>query len=831
VLNSCGVFRTLGHRISPSRRDRTALSRVLRLPLVVVLTSAALVAQVNVLTQHNDNARTGQNTSETILSPSNVNTNQFGKLFQYTVDGMVVAQPLYMSNVAMPGKGTHNVVFVVTQHDGIYAFDADSNSGSNAYPLWYVSLINQPGFSSVPINVQGCGAVTNYTEVGIMGTPVIDPGTGTMYVVAKTSENGVYHIRLHALDVTSGNDTIGPVEITATVNGSLGQITLDPLKHFQRPGLLLQNGVLYIGFGSNGCDRTHGWLLAYDAASLQQLGIFNSTPNALSGGSVWMGGSGPIGDGGNVFLMTANGKYDANTGGPDYSDSFLKFGGPSVTVTDYFTPYNQATLASKDLDLGSGGPTLLPDQTGSYPHVMVGAGKEGTIYLVNRDSLGHYRSTDNNQIIQSIPLALGETIGNPLYWNNLVYFAARNDAIKAYSLNGTLSTTPVYQSGVFSVVGNPSISANGSTNGLLWLLRNSTTSGGNTMLSAFAAVGLNETFDTDQNSTRDNPGAVAHFAVPTIANGKVYVGTTTQLVVYGLLPQLGISGGNNQTGAAGTTLPVSISVVATDSYTGAPVPNVPVTFADNGAQGNFSSTTVITDSTGTAKTSYTLPATPMTVTITASSSNTTSATFTETAVVGAPATLALFSGANQSATVATTLPAPIVMKVKDAKGNAVSGVSVTFSDNSTGSFNPVTAITDSSGKASTSYTLPTKAAVVKVTASSGTLTPVTISEKGVAGDPTTMNILGGNNQTAPRGTTLSKALGVSVKDQYGNAVPNTTVNFSDNGAGGTLSNPAPVTNGSGQVSVTYTLPNAPGTVQITATVTGVTPLHFNETAR
>ena len=342
----------------------------------LILSLAALAsAQVRVTTFHNDNSRTGQNTSETILTPANVHVTTFGKLFSQAVDGFVYAQPLYVPNVSIPSKGTHNVVYVATEHDSVYAFDADNNTGSNASPLWKTSFINpSQGITTVSSNDVGCSDLI--PEIGVTGTPVIDTASGTLYVVAKTKERGKFVQRLHALDIATGAEKFGgPVVIRAKVKGSgdgsvNGFITFDPLRHSQRPGLLLQSGAVYIGWASH-CDigPYHGWIMSYDTQTLAQKAVWNSTPDAGLGG-FWASGAGLAADARfNLFVASGNGTFDVDGGGRDFGDSIIKLPLPTTNrfkVSDYFTPYDQDSLENGDVDLGSGGVLLLPDQTG--PH-------------------------------------------------------------------------------------------------------------------------------------------------------------------------------------------------------------------------------------------------------------------------------------------------------------------------------------------------------------------------------------------------------------------------------------------------------------------------------
>ncbi len=789
-------------------------------------------AQANVLTNKMDNARTGQNINETLLTTANVNTNQFGKLFAFNVDGYVQAQPLYMSALVI-NSIPHNVVFVATQHDSVYAIDADTG-----VQLWQTSFLNPAvGVTTVPAQAEGCNNVTALAELGITSTPVIDSTSGTIYVTAKTQEivsgKYTYVYRLHALDITTGLEKFGgPVVIT----GQIGTLNFIPLNQIQRPGLLLVNGTLYIGSGSNGCDlKARGWLFAYNPSTLQQVAQMTTQPDNSYGSSLWQAGIAPAADSaGNVFLSTANGLY--NYSAQDYGDSVLKLtlSGSTFTVDDYFTPFDQANMAATDTDMGSGGVTLLPTQTGSStPNLLVTSGKAGNIYLLNRDNLGLYNPTNNNQITQYLPAALGgEFFGAPVYWNNMVYFLAHGDYLKGFSLSvnsgvSALSTTPVVQtSGKLTNIGLPVVSSNGTSNGIVWLVRSVQ---GVSLLSAYDASRLFLLYDSGMVSGgRDSLGTIPHHATPIVVNGKVYAGTQTQLVAYGLFPAVNPSAGNNQTGNAGTTLPTPITIVATNPYTGKAVPGVTVTFSDGGKGGVFGNPTGVTDSNGQASTSYKLPNLPQTVSITVSSPGYASAAFTEHDVVGPVASMSFVSGSKQIGTVGTTLPLPLIVRAKDAVGNLVTGASVSLTDGAGGTFSPNPAITDSTGQATTTYTLPTVAQSLTVTASVGSVT-VKASEQATAGAATAFSLVQGNNQSAHVNTKLAKALIVSVTDKYGNGISGLTVNFTDNGAGGTFSTTTPITNNHGQASVTYITPGQTGTVTINATYSTFAPVIFTET--
>ncbi len=500
------------------------------------------------------------------MTPANVNANTFGKPFIHNVDGSIVGQPLYVPNVQLPDGTIHNVVYVATQHDSVYAFDADNNLGPNATQLWKV---NYPKSIPDDANHYGCGGV-NYTEVGIMGTPVIDPSTNTLYVVSKTMDSGgLYYFRLHALDIASGTEKFGgPVTINATVPAGQGAITFTPAIQLQRPALLLLNGAVYIGFGSNGCDAYsyHGWLLAYSASTLQQLGVFLTTPQGIKG-SLWGSGGGPAADAdGFIYFSTANGTYDFSMGGTDFGDSILKLSTVQngFTVQDYFTPYNQASLDASDLDLGSGGVVVLPDDPDAQAHELVGGGKQGTLYLMDRGNLGGFNAV-TDLVLQEFPGVTPSIKTVPAYWNGNVYLAGQKDYIKTFSLiGGVMSSQAIQQTSVFFNDRGPSISvsANGSSDGILWAMLH-----GTPVLYAFDATNLsNELYDTTQAlMLRDRILSTSRFVVPTVVNGKVYVGGLTQLYVFGLLPSLSVSSGNNQSGTVGTILPTPLTMQATDA--------------------------------------------------------------------------------------------------------------------------------------------------------------------------------------------------------------------------------------------------------------------------
>jgi hypothetical protein len=538
-----------------------------------------LLPSVNVLTYHNDNSSTGQNLNETVLTPSNVNAGSFGKLFTTPLDGQVYAQPLLLTGVNITTgsqQGTHDVIYVATEHDSVYALDAHSGA-----VLWQDSFINPAGgVTTVPSTDVGSGDLS--PEIGITGTPVIDPTTGALYVDAKTKETGSggsthYVFRLHALDLSTGAEKFGGPAIIAdtafdgtnysyvsgpavngTGDGSVGgQVTLNALRQHQRPGLTLVNGTVYLAFASHGDNGPyHGWVLGYNAHTLALTAAFNTTPNGGLGG-IWQSGGRIAADAqGNLYVMTGNGTFDTtlNVNGfpasADYGDSFLKLApdpassptsqnanGWGLKVADYFTPSDQQNLSQADADVGSGGPLLLPDSAGSasVPHLLVGAGKQGTIFLLNRDNLGKFDATTDH-VVQEVAGAVTMAFDTPAFFNRTLYYAGNGDVGKAFSLvNATLSTNSTSQSAdSFGFPGStPSISANGTTSGIVWNLDTGT----NQLRAYDAGNYANELYTSTQAAgNRDQLSTVVKFSVPTVANGMVYVGTTDSLVAFGLLP-------------------------------------------------------------------------------------------------------------------------------------------------------------------------------------------------------------------------------------------------------------------------------------------------------
>jgi hypothetical protein len=510
--------------------------------------NAAGGASTDVLTYHNDIARTGQNLNETILTTSNVTSAKFGKLGFYSVDGLVDAQPLYASNVAVPGNGTHNLLIAATEHGSVYAFDADSGT-----TIWHTSMLKAGETTS---DRRGCDQVA--PEIGVTSTPVIDRtrgANGTVYVVAMSKDgSGNYHQRLHALDLALGTELFsGPVEIQAKYPGTGDNsdgtnVIFDPGQYKERAGLLLMNGILYTSWASH-CDiRPYtGWIIAYNPATLAQTSVLNVTPNGNEG-AIWMAGAGLAADSsGNIYFLDANGDFDTNlnsSGFPsngDYGNAFMKIStSAGLAVADYFEMDNQAVENGSDTDLGSGGAMVLPDLNdgaGHTMHLAVGAGKDSNLYVVNRDSMGKFNQSNNSAIYQELPGKLpGGVFAMPAYFNNTVYYGSVGSQIQAFTItNAKLSASATaHTANSFGYPGaTPSVSANGASNGIVWAIENSTPA----VLHAYDAGTLNELYNSNQAAAgRDQFGNGNKYMTPTIVNGKVFVGTPNGVAVFGLLP-------------------------------------------------------------------------------------------------------------------------------------------------------------------------------------------------------------------------------------------------------------------------------------------------------
>jgi len=494
----------------------------------------------------NDSMLSGVNSAETLLTPATVSGGTFGKLFACPVDGEVYAQPLYMANLSIPTMGLHNVVFVATENDSVYAFDADATV---CQTLWQTSFLTG-GATPVPSGDTGSGAIS--PEIGITGTPAIDPVGETLFVVSKTKLNGGYVQQLHALDLFFGGEKSGgPVAIQATVKGTGdgnnngGQVPFDPLHENQNGGLLLSGGLVYVVFGGYGnTDPFHGWAFAYNAATLGQVAVFNTTANGARGGIGPAGASPSADSSGNIFLASGNGSFDLNTPRTDYGETVARLGAQTLAVADFFTPFTQAYLNASTLDLGSSGILLLPNQTGSIPHMAMVGSQQGILYLLNRDNLGQYAPGGPDHVVDQLPVGTlaGAIFGTPALWTgtNTLYIAASGDSLKGFSFSGgVLTHSPSSQSSaIFGSPGaSPAISSNGSASGIVWMVD---TSGFGTtqpaVLHAYDATNLSKELYDSSVKSGDAAGDAVPFVVPTVFNGKVFVGTQTELSVYGLLP-------------------------------------------------------------------------------------------------------------------------------------------------------------------------------------------------------------------------------------------------------------------------------------------------------
>jgi hypothetical protein len=511
--------------------------------------SGAPNPNVDVTTYHYDNMRSGQNTSETTLTTSNVRQAQFGKLGTFTVDGLVDAQPLYLSNVSIPNKGTKNVLYVVTENDTVYAFDADSVSGTTSTVLWSSSMLASGETAS---DDRGCGQVT--PEIGITSTPVIDRTRNAIYLIAvsKTSSGSYIH-RIHALNLTTGADMFGgPTVITATypgsgANSSNGNVVFDPAQYNERAGLLEIGGTIYTTWGSH-CDQYPytSFVMSYSADTLQQTSVLDLVPNGNDGG-IWMSGAAPAADAaGNIYFISGNGDFDTtltSSGFPSQGDCgncFVKVSSTApLTLLDYFTPLNTVSESNADTDFGSGGPLLLPDMTdatGTTRQLAVGVGKDSNIYVVDRNNMGKFNSSQNNnyQLITG-QLAAG-IFAKPSYFNGTVYMCAVGDSLKAFPVtNALLATTPSSQSSYqYGYPGaSPTISANGTSNAIVWVVENGSPNG---VLHAYDATNLaTELYNSNQAANGRDNFAPNKYITPIVTNGKVYVGSAGYVAAFGLL--------------------------------------------------------------------------------------------------------------------------------------------------------------------------------------------------------------------------------------------------------------------------------------------------------
>jgi hypothetical protein len=525
-----------------------------------------------VLMWKGDSSGTGVYGSESTLTPANVNATQFGKLASFQTNGLIIAQPLYVANLKMSDGTTHNAIIVATEHDSVYAFDADAPGST---PLWerdYVDAAN--GVTTMADNFGG--RTTLGGEVGITGTPYIDSGLGVLYFVTTLARNGTPEQWLRAVDITSGED-FGPgsTKITASVpgdgRGSAGdEIPFDPSVQNQRAGLTEAGGAVVVAWGSfSDWGVYHGWLMAFDPATLLMKAVFNPTPQSQSvdaasgpsdyggGGAFWQGGAAPsVDSNGNIYLNAADGSFDADTGGKNYGDTMLKLSlnGSSFQVLDSFTPANADCIDLHDLELGSGGVALLPSDAGSGTALAVAYSKEGRLYLVNRSKLGGFNAGGDSQIVQEFMVGaqecsdgiLGDVAegpgwnrlyGNPAYWNENLYAAASNMPLKQYQFQGgMLSASPVaVSSSVYGLRGgNIVVSANGTQNGIAWVYEKSENSQG--ILHAYDATNVSqELWNSNMNGGRDGMGTGIGFGTPVVVNGKVITAADSVVNVYGEL--------------------------------------------------------------------------------------------------------------------------------------------------------------------------------------------------------------------------------------------------------------------------------------------------------
>ena len=504
----------------------------------------SVAAQVT--TSQYNNFRTAATLNEKILTPANVNSKTFGKLGAYKVDGPVYAQPLFLPNVEVPGKGTHDVLYVVTEHDSIYAFDANKPGDP---PLWQVSFLDK-NRGVIPLSEDDVQCFFLRPEVGITSTPVIDLQSGTLYVLVRTkirhrASADEFFQHLHALAITNGVEKFGgPKLITASVPGkgagsSNGQVAFDPVKENPRAALTLANNAVYLTWASScDVDNYHGWVMAYDAQTLGQKAVLNVNPDGAEAG-IWLADTGPAADAeGNLYVPTGNGTFDAGSGGRDFGDSVLKLDGSTLAIRDYFTPHDQDRISSADSDVGSSGPTILPDQPGPHRHLLLQPTKDSTIYVIDRDNMGKYHR-DSDALVQTIKMA-GGGYGAIAYWNGHAYFACSDDNLRDYSIsNGQLTPARATTTKFANPGATPSISADGNKNAIVWAIATKTWNGPDNkpaILYAYDATKLGAPiYSSEENGQRDRAALATRFVIPVVVNGRVYFGTRSEVEVYGLL--------------------------------------------------------------------------------------------------------------------------------------------------------------------------------------------------------------------------------------------------------------------------------------------------------
>src|ERR1700728_939023 len=760
---------------------RTYCERLLRIAAFIAtvaavsLFAAPVHAQVSVTTGRYDNSRSGSNLSETTLNTSNVNVSQFGKLYSYTVDASIYAQPLYVPNVVIPGQGTYNVVYVATMNDSIYAFNADSNA-VNGGILWSKNFTNSAaGVTSIPIvNIVNSNSLNIVGTVGIESTPVINLSSNTIYLVARTMEvsgsTTNYVARLHALDITTGAEKFGgPVVIQGSVPGSgqgssAGTLTFSSFFQNQRSGLVLVNGLIVFSWASHeDFDDWHGWVMAYNAATLQQTSILCTTPNGENAG-IWMSGRAPVADSsGNLYYATGNGDWD---GVSSFGDSLIRVSttNGTLSIADYFTPDNYAYLQANDLDFGSSGPLLIPGT-----NLLITAGKTSNFYVVQSSNLGH-EVTGDTQTVQNFALG-GSIKGGPAFWNRttgagatLYVWPAGSSPLQAFQFSGSsFNTTPLSESTFLTPSGYTdaalSVSANGSTagTGIVWaslaLSADDTHGTSQGVLRAFDANNVaTELWDSEMDNARDDAGTSGKFGPPIVANGKVYLNTfSNTLNVYGLLAAQGFSVSatpSSQSVLFGGSTTFTVSTTALAGFTGSI--GLSVSGLPKGATGTFSPTSVSagSGSTLTVATTSSTPAGSYTLTIIGTSGSITQ-TATVTLVVTANFTMSAtpgFQTVNPGGSTPYTVSTAAVGGFSGTVSLSVSGLPT----GATGTFSPtsVSAGNSSTLTVATTSSTPTGSSSLTITGTStggtvtATVTLVVTSSGGTSGSPISIDFVG-----------------------------------------------------------------------------------------
>jgi hypothetical protein len=743
---------------------------------ILLLIPCLASAQTSVTTERNDNSRTGANLNETILNTSNVNVTQFGKLFSYTVDASIYAQPLYVPNVVIPGQGTYNVVYVATMNDSIYAFNADSNA-VNGGILWSVNFTNpSAGVTAIPIaNIVGSNALNIVGNVGIESTPVIDLTSKTIYLVARTMEvsgsTTNYVARLHALDITTGTEKFGgPVVIQGSVPGSgqgssAGTLTFSPFFQNQRSSLALVNGLVVFAWASHeDLDDWHGWVMAYNDQTLQLSSMYCATPNGQNAG-IWMSGRGPVVDSsGNLYYVTGNGDWD---GVSSYGDSVIKLSTTNgvLALTDYFTPDNYAALQTDDLDLGSSGPLLIPGTS-----LLITAGKTSEFFLLQSTGLGH-ESTGNTTALQDFSLS-GAIHGGPVFWNRtsgagptLYVWPAGAEPLQALQFTGSsFTTTPLSQSTILTSTGYTdgtlSLSANGSTagTGIVWASTGDANANHGNVAGALRAFDANnlttELWDSTMNDSRDDIGMWAKYSPPTVVNGKVYLASFSNLLnVYGLLTSqgFGLSGTpSSQTVTVGgsSSTPYTVSTTAVNGFAGSI--GLSVTGLPAGASGTFNPTSVSGGSSATLSITAgsTTPVGTYTLTITGTSGALTQ-TATVTLVVSADFTLSATPGV-QTVNPGNSVPYVVNTTAVGSFTDTISLKVTGLPTGATGTFSPATVSAGSSSTLTIATGSSTPVGTVTLTitgtgsdgSQTATVSLTVASSSGSSGNPISIDFVG-----------------------------------------------------------------------------------------